>query len=73
MESDKKHIKRMSLEELKDRDLGKVGTPERDQYEFDLQLEYLGNTVKSVRESKNLTQKKISRVNGGTGNSSRAT
>ncbi len=34
----KVNMKMMTLEELKDKHLGKVGTPERDDYEFELKV-----------------------------------
>lgn len=52
-------MKMMSLEELKDRDIGKPGTPERDKYEFELRLEVLGDMIKSVRKERNLTQEQL--------------
>lgn len=59
METKKRKMKMMSLEELKDRDIGKVGTLERDQYEFDLKMEILGEMIKSVRKERHLTQEQL--------------
>ena len=59
METKKKKMKMMTLEDLKERDMGKVGTPERDQYEFDLKMEILGEMIKSVRKERNLTQEQL--------------
>jgi len=39
--------KMMTLDQLKDRDIGKIGTPERDQYEFDLSMDVLKEMKKS--------------------------
>ncbi len=36
----------ISLEELKDKALGKVGTPKRDEYEFELKVELLSEQIK---------------------------
>lgn len=52
-------MKMMTLEELKDRDIGKPGTPERDKYEFELRFEVLGDMIKSVRKERNLTQEQL--------------
>ena len=49
----KKNIKMMTLDQMKDKDIGKIGTPERDKYEFDLRMEVLGNMIKSVRKEQN--------------------
>jgi HTH-type transcriptional regulator / antitoxin HipB len=35
------------LDQLKDRDIGKAGTPERDKYEFDLRMDVLKEMNKS--------------------------
>src|SRR5690606_30498750 len=59
MKAKKKKMKMMTLEDLKERDMGKVGTPERDQYEFDLKMEILGEMIKSVRKERNLTQEQL--------------
>ena len=52
-------IKMMTLDELKDNHIGKVGTPERDEYELDLKVEILGEMIKSVRKEKHLTQEQL--------------
>ena len=57
-----------SLDELLDRDLGKVGTPERDVFEAelesDIQAYRLGEAVKEARLSQNLTQMQLSKKVG---------
>lgn len=54
----------MTLDQMKDKDIGKIGTPERDKYEFDLRMEVLGNTIKSVRKERNLTQEQLGELIG---------
>ena len=54
----------MSLNELKDRDLGKVGSSMRDKYEFDLKIEVLGATIKSIRKERQLTQEQLGKLIG---------
>lgn len=54
----------MTLEELKERDIGKIGTPERDQYEFDLKIDLLGEMIKSVRKERHLTQEQLGKLVG---------
>lgn len=49
----------MTLDDLKDRDIGRVGTLDRDQYEFDLRLDLLGNMIRSVRKERRLTQSQL--------------
>jgi DNA-binding XRE family transcriptional regulator len=64
MKVENKKLKMMTLSELKDRDIGKVGTPERDQYEFDLKVEILGSTIKAVRKERQLTQEQLGELIG---------
>ena len=47
----------MTLDQMKDKDIGKIGTPERDKYGFDLRMEVLGNMIKSIQKECKLTQK----------------
>lgn len=54
-----KKIKMMIIDQIKDKDIGKFGTAERDKYEFDLQMVVLGDLVKSVRKERNLTQEPL--------------
>ena len=64
MEKSKKNMKMMTLDQMKDKDIGMIGTPERDKYEFDLQMEVLGATIKSVRKERKLTQEQLGALIG---------
>jgi len=64
METKKKKMKMMTLDQLKDRDIGKKGTSERDKYEFDLRMEVLGNMIKTVRKERHLTQEQLGELVG---------
>ena len=64
METKKKNMKMMTLDQLKDRDIGKTGTPERDKYEFDLRMELLGDMIKTVRKERHLTQEQLGELVG---------
>lgn len=64
METKNKKMKMMTLDQLKDRDIGAVGTPERDKYEFDLRMELLGEMIKAVRKERNLTQEQLGELIG---------
>ncbi len=59
-----KDIKYKSFEEIKDKYLGKEGTTKRDQYEFDLKLDVLGDMIKHLRNEKNLTQAQLGEMIG---------
>ncbi|MCF8297189.1 MAG: hypothetical protein K9J13_06560 [Saprospiraceae bacterium] len=50
-------IEMMTLEQLKEKHIGKNGTKKGDKYEFDLKVEVLGEMIKSTRKERNLTQK----------------
>lgn len=64
MATKNKKMKRMTLDQMKDKDIGKIGTPERDKYEFDLRMEVLGDMIKSVRKERNLTQEQLGELIG---------
>lgn len=57
-------IKMMTLDEVKDKHIGKVGTPERDKYEIDLQMDVLGEMIKTVRKERKLTQEQLGELIG---------
>lgn len=52
------------FEELEDKYFGKLGTPERDQYEFELSMELIGEKVKQLRLDKHLTQSQLGELIG---------
>jgi len=60
----KKKIKMMTLDQMKDKHIGKIGTEDRDKYEFDLRIEVLGELIKSVRKERNLTQEQLGELIG---------
>ena len=49
-------MKSYSLAEMKDKYIGKKGTKDRDQYEYELRMDVLGRMSKSARQERNLTQ-----------------
>ena len=53
-----------SLEELEDKYFGKHGTPEREQYEFELSMEILGEKLKQIRKEQRLTQEQLGKLIG---------
>ena len=64
MAAKKKKMKMMTLDQMKDRDIGKIGTKERDNYEFDLRMEVLGEMIRSVRKERKLTQDQLGKLIG---------
>ncbi|MCK5136481.1 MAG: helix-turn-helix transcriptional regulator [Bacteroidales bacterium] len=53
-----------SFENIKDKYLGEIGTVERDQYEFELRLDILGEIIKQTRKERNLTQEQLGKLVG---------
>ena len=57
-------MKGYTLEELTDTYVGKKGTPERNQFEFELKLDILGDMIKKARKEKKLTQEQLGKLVG---------
>jgi HTH-type transcriptional regulator/antitoxin HipB len=53
-----------TLEELEDKYIGQQGTSEREQYEFELSMEMLGERLKRIRKERNLTQEQLGKLIG---------
>lgn len=53
-----------SLTEMKDKYIGKVGTTERDEYEYELRMDVLGKMIKSARQERHLTQEELGKLVG---------
>ena len=73
-----------TIDEAEDLLVGERGTKERDEYEFELKLEIIGDMIKSARKKRALTQEQlgelvgvkkaqISRLENSTGNVTLAT
>jgi len=60
----KTEIKSYSLAEMKDKYIGKHGTVDRDQYEYELRMDVLGKMIKSARQERNLTQEQLGKLVG---------
>ncbi len=57
-------MKTYSLDEVTDKYIGKEGTPEREKFEQELNLELLGEAIKQARKEKNLTQEELGKLIG---------
>lgn len=57
-------MKKLTLAEVKDQFLGKRGTPKREQYEFDLSIDLIGQMIKKTRKERNLTQEQLGKLIG---------
>jgi len=59
-----KELKTYSLAEMKDKYIGKVGSQEREEYEYELRMDVLGRMIKIARQERNLTQEELGRLIG---------
>lgn len=61
-------MKVTTFEELQDRYIGKIGTPERDTYEADvreaIQSYHIGEAIKAARKQRNMTQDQLAELMG---------
>ncbi len=57
-------IKSFSLAEMKDKYIGKVGTVDRDNYEYELNMDVLSHMIKKARQERNLTQEQLGKLVG---------
>ena len=57
-------MKTYRLEELTDKYIGKKGSKEREQFEFELKLDILGDMIKKARKDQHLTQEQLGELIG---------
>jgi len=57
-------MEKYTLEKLTDNHIGKLGTPDREQFEFELKLDILGDMIKKARKEKQLTQEQLGKLVG---------
>lgn len=57
-------MKTFTLDQVQDKLIGKRGTPERDVFEYELQLEFIGKAIKQTRQQRNLTQEELGKLIG---------
>ena len=60
----KTQMKSFTLAEMKDKYIGKEGTEQRDQYEYELRMDVLGRMIKKARQERNLTQEQLGELIG---------
>ena len=59
-----KKFKTKSLDQIKDKYIGEVGTSQRDKFEFDLEMDLIGDMIKKTRKEMNLTQEDLGKLIG---------
>lgn len=57
-------LKSYTLAEVKDEFVGRKGTPEREQYEYELRMDVLGHMIKKARQERNMTQEELGKLVG---------
>ena len=57
-------MKTYTFDEVKDELIGKIGTPERDIFEYELQMDLMGKAIKQTRQERNLTQEELEKLVG---------
>lgn len=57
-------MKAYTLTEIEDKHIGKKGTKEREEYEYELRMELLGRMIKTTRKEQNLTQEELGKLIG---------
>jgi HTH-type transcriptional regulator/antitoxin HipB len=57
-------LKLYSLDEITDEYIGKPGTPKRDDFEYELRLDLIGEAIKRARKERHLTQEELGRLVG---------
>lgn len=57
-------MKTYTLEAVTDELVGEIGTPNRDQFEYDLQLDLIASAIRQTRKERNLTQEDLGKLIG---------
>lgn len=53
------NVRFYTLDEIKDKHIGKAGTPQREKYESELQSFLVGEAIKQARKAQNMTQQEL--------------
>jgi DNA-binding XRE family transcriptional regulator len=61
---EKNRMKKYTLDELTDKYIGEKGSTEREQFEFELKLDILGEMIKKARKERHLTQEQLGELVG---------
>jgi DNA-binding XRE family transcriptional regulator len=57
-------MKTYSLDQVQDKLIGKVGTANRDKFEYELQMDLIGKAIKQTRQERHLTQEELGKLIG---------
>ena len=57
-------MKTFTLEEVQDKLIGKHGTPDRDRFEYELQMNLIGRAIRQTRIERHMTQEELGKLIG---------
>ena len=57
-------MKAYTLDQIQDKLIGEIGTPDRDIFEYELQMDLIGKAIKQTRQERNLTQEELGKLIG---------
>ena len=57
-------MKVYTLDQVQDKLIGKIGTPDRDVFEYELQMDLIGKAIKQTRQERHLTQEELGKLIG---------
>ena len=57
-------MKTFSLDEVQDQLIGKVGTANRDKFEYELKMDLIGKAIKQTRQERHMTQEELGKLIG---------
>ena len=57
-------MKSYTLDQVQDKLIGKIGTPERDVFEYELKMDLIGKAIKQTRQERHLTQEELGKLIG---------
>jgi DNA-binding XRE family transcriptional regulator len=57
-------MKKYTLDQVQDELIGKPGTPERERFEYELQMDLIGKAIRQTRQDRNLTQEELGKLIG---------
>jgi DNA-binding XRE family transcriptional regulator len=57
-------MKVYTLDQVQDKLIGKIGTTDRDVFEYELQMDLIGKAIKQTRQQRKLTQEELGKLIG---------
>ena len=57
-------MKKYTLDQVQNQLIGKIGSKERDLFEYELQMDLIGKAIKQTRQERKLTQEELGKIIG---------